>query len=235
MNPPVLYTQTLTRGAPSLSIVFEETDSAVSVQKPRTYTATKRLLDIVFSVTGLTLTLPAALLIMVCIKLEDGGPIFFTQDRWGEGGRVMKVYKFRTMTIHRTEHGRSIQAGSNDERITRVGRFLRSMSLDEVPQILNILKGEMSFVGPRSLSINEIQANEPLETRHTPDYEIPGFQLRLSVRPGLTGIAQVCTPRTISRRHKFRYDNLYVRKRTLWLDMRLFVVSVGMALTRKWK
>jgi len=145
----------------------------------------------------------------------------------------MNVYKFRTMVTNADEKFGHIQALENDPRITRVGKFLRATSLDEMPQILNIWKGEMSWVGPRALPMNEVQVKE--ENGILPDDAIPGFDLRCKVRPGLTGMAQVYAPRDVPRRHKFRYDLIYIQNQSLWLDLKLILLSLWITLRGKWE
>ena len=111
--------------------------------------------------------------------------------------------------------------------------MLRATALDELPQLLNIWKGEMSFVGPRALPINERQHRE--ESGEVPDEQIPGFQERLRVPPGLTGIAQIYAPRDVPRRHKFRYDLLYVRRQSFWFDLKLIVLSFWITFRGAWE
>jgi len=113
-----------------------------------------------------------------------------------------------------------------------VGRFLRATSLDELPQVVNIWRGEMSWVGPRALPINERQRNEPGEL---PDSAVRGFDKRCSVRPGLTGIAQVFGPRDFPRHQKFRYDGFYIERQSAWLDLRLIAMSVWISLRLRWE
>ena len=195
----------------------------------------KRLLDIILSGLGLILSAPLWLIIALAIKLEDGGPVFYTQERWGKGKRRIRVYKFRTMVPDADRIYGHIQAQKDDPRITHVGRILRATAMDELPQLWNIFKGDMSFVGPRSLPINEVQANESDDERYLPDEAIPGFHERLAVRPGLTGIAQLFAPRDIPRRHKFRYDLFYIRRMSLWLDIRLIVLSFFVTFLGAWE
>jgi lipopolysaccharide/colanic/teichoic acid biosynthesis glycosyltransferase len=123
------------------------------------------------------------------------------------------------------------QAGAEDQRVTRVGRFMRRCGLDELPQILNILRGEMSFVGPRALAVGEVDSSGlPL------DYEtLPGFATRLSVRPGLTGLATIFLPRDAPAGRKFRYDALYVGRLSLGLDLRLILLSFVISFRGKWE
>lgn len=150
----------------------------------------------------------------------------------GENKNRIKVYKFRTMRTDADRRWGNIQAKENDPRITRVGKFLRRVALDELPQLINILKGEMSFVGPRALPINEIQT---AEEGNLPDEKIPGFEVRLSVKPGLTGIAQIYAPRDAPRREKFKYDILYIKKQGVLLDLNLIIRSLWITLKGKWE
>jgi lipopolysaccharide/colanic/teichoic acid biosynthesis glycosyltransferase len=193
----------------------------------------KRPLDIILSTFMLILSLPVSLPIAVAIKMEDGGPIFYRQERWGQGGKRFKAYKFRTMVASSDREFGIKQAAENDPRITRVGGILRAMGLDELPQLLNILRGDMSFVGPRSLAVGEIIQDE--KGRVVKYEAIPGFWDRLCARPGLTGLATIYTPKDTTPRHKFRYDLLYIRKQSLWLDLRLILLSVWVSLRGKWE
>jgi lipopolysaccharide/colanic/teichoic acid biosynthesis glycosyltransferase len=193
----------------------------------------KRPLDIILSTFMLILSLPVSLPIAVAIKMEDGGPIFYRQERWGRGGKHFKAYKFRTMVADSDMEFGIMQAREDDPRITRVGRILRAMGLDELPQLLNILQGHMSFVGPRSLAIGEIVHNE--QGRVVRYEDIPGFWDRLCVRPGLTGLATIYIPKDITPRRKFRYDLLYIRKQSLWLDLRLIVLSFWVSFRGRWE
>ena len=187
----------------------------------------KRSIDLSLSTLMLIVPLPISLVIAATIKLEDGGEIFFRQKRWGLAGNMFKVLKFRTMQM---DSG-SEMARERDSRITRLGRLLRSMGLDELPQLLNILKGEMSFVGPRPLAIDE-----KLYGGHQARYEdLPGFEKRLSVRPGLTSLATIYIPKDSDPRRKFKYDLLYVRKASLALDLKLIGLSYLISLSGRWE
>jgi lipopolysaccharide/colanic/teichoic acid biosynthesis glycosyltransferase len=142
----------------------------------------------------------------------------------------MRVYKFRTMRPHAD---RTTQATEHDPRITRVGRLLRATALDELPQLLNIWKGEMSFVGPRALPINERQRREA--GADLADEHISGFAERLRVRPGLTGLAQIWAPRDVPRRHKFKYDLVYLKQQSFWLDLKLIALSCWITVRASWE
>jgi len=193
----------------------------------------KRAFDFIVSSLALIITSALWLTFAIAIKIEDRGPVFYRQKRWGKNKKPMNVYKFRTMVTNADEKFGPIQALENDPRITRVGKFLRATSLDEMPQILNIWKGEMSWVGPRALPMNEVQVKE--ENGVLPDDAIPGFDLRCKVRPGLTGMAQVYAPRDVPRRHKFRYDLIYIQNQSLWLDLKLIVLSLWITMRGRWE
>jgi len=193
----------------------------------------KRSFDFFVASLALIISSVLWLIFAVAIKIEDRGPVFYRQERWGKNKKTVKVYKFRTMVVNADEKFGRFQALENDPRITRVGKFLRATSLDEMPQILNIWKGEMSWVGPRALPINEVQVKE--ENGSLPDEEIPGFDLRCRVRPGLTGMAQVYAPRDVPRRHKFRYDLIYIQNQSFWLDLKLIFLSLWITLRGKWE
>jgi lipopolysaccharide/colanic/teichoic acid biosynthesis glycosyltransferase len=194
--------------------------------------ALKRGFDLLLSGSGLILSLPIWILVSIAIMAEDGLPVFFRQRRWGKGGRPFMVLKFRTM-LKGSENEQSIQASHQDPRITRVGRLLRACGMDELPQLWNIFKGNMSFVGPRPLPINEIQSYE--SEKDIPDEAVPGFWERLAVRPGLTGMAQIFADRDIIRARKFRYDLFYIRRQNLWLDLRLIAISFYISFLGRWE
>ncbi len=193
----------------------------------------KRTFDFVFASLGVFLSLPLWLLFGLVIKLEDGGPILYRQKRWGKDKRPIDVYKFRTMIVDADKKFGRTQAQKDDPRITRIGRLLRATSLDELPQVLNIWKGEMSWVGPRALPINEVQIKE--DNGYIPDEAISGFDIRCKVRPGLTGLAQIYAPRDVRRRHKFKYDLIYIQNQSLWLDLKLIALSFWITFRARWE
>jgi lipopolysaccharide/colanic/teichoic acid biosynthesis glycosyltransferase/glycosyltransferase involved in cell wall biosynthesis len=193
----------------------------------------KRGFDLLLSGVGLVLSAPVWGVIALAVKLHDGGPVFFPQERWGRHQSRFGVLKFRTMIPNASAAAVSVQATEDDPRVTPVGRILRATALDELPQLLNIWRGEMSFVGPRALPINERQGRE--ESGDLPDEKIPGFHERLQVRPGLTGIAQIFAPRDVPRRHKFRYDLLYIRRQSFLLDLRLILLSFWITFRGAWE
>lgn len=193
----------------------------------------KRLLDLVLSGVGLLISLPMWMAAAVAIKMEDGGPIFFSQERVGRNGRVFRVMKFRSMVPDAEARVGALQASHNDPRITRVGRWLRATAMDELPQLWSIFLGDMSFVGPRALRPGEIEVggNGVMEALE----DVPGFEERCRVRPGLTGVAQIFARRDIPRRQKFRYDRLYTRRQSFWLDVRLIVLSFWITFRGTWE
>jgi lipopolysaccharide/colanic/teichoic acid biosynthesis glycosyltransferase len=189
-------------------------------------------MDFMLASVGLVVASPIWLTIAAAIKLEDGGPVFFVQNRWGRHKRPFKVYKFRSMVPDADAQFGAIQAQEHDPRFTRVGCLLRATSLDELPQLLNIWRGQMSWVGPRALPINERQVKDRDDV---PDEAIEGFDVRCSVRPGLTGIAQIFAPRDGARRHKFRYDRFYIERQSLWLDAKLILLSCWISVKFRWE
>src|SRR5262245_61341533 len=161
----------------------------------------KRALDVALSGTGLVLSAPLWPVIAAAIKIDSRGPVFYGQPRVGEAGRHFHVLKFRSMIADAESDQRPLQAGADDPRITRVGRLMRATAMDELPQLWNIFRGDMSFTGPRALRPGEIEALGSGELERLED--VPGFAIRASVPPGLTGIAQIFAPRDIPRRMKF--------------------------------
>jgi lipopolysaccharide/colanic/teichoic acid biosynthesis glycosyltransferase len=193
----------------------------------------KRAFDMLLSGGGLVGSAPLWLLFGLAVKLEDGGPIFYRQERVGLRGRVFHALKFRSMKPDAEAGLGAVQATANDPRVTRVGRLLRATAMDELPQLWNIFRGDMSFVGPRALRPGEAEAEGdgtvvPLDC-------VPGYAARIAVRPGLTGVAQIYAPRDVTRRHKFRYDRLYVRRRSMWLDLRLILLSFWISFRGTWE
>jgi lipopolysaccharide/colanic/teichoic acid biosynthesis glycosyltransferase len=193
----------------------------------------KRPLDLFLSSFMLLLSAPVSILIAIAIKLEDGGPVFYRQKRWGREGKSFTVFKYRTMIPDADQKFGLQQAGVNDRRITRVGRILRATGLDELPQIINILRGEMSFVGPRALAVGEIVCDQKGQRI---DYElVPGFFDRLAARPGLTSLATIYLPKDSPALRKFRYDLYYIRKQSFRLDLRLIIFSFWISFRGKWE
>ena len=193
----------------------------------------KRLFDVLVSGAGLVVFLPVSMLIALGIKIEDGGPVFFTQERVGRGCRTFRAYKFRSMIVDAERATGAVQATANDPRVTRMGRLLRATAFDELPQLWNIFRGDMSVVGPRPLRPGE--ADTTADGRHLPLADIPGYERRHRMRPGLTGLAQVHARRDLPRTGKFRYDLLYQRRATFCLDLKLIVQSFWITARGRWE
>jgi lipopolysaccharide/colanic/teichoic acid biosynthesis glycosyltransferase len=191
----------------------------------------KRVFDMFLAGAGLAASSPLWALIALAIKIEDAGPVFFTQARVGRAGMPFLAFKFRSMVID-ADARTALRAGERDPRVTRVGAVLRATAMDELPQLWNIFRGDMSFVGPRPLMPGEIEARDG---RDVPLEAIPGYDARHSVRPGLTGLTQVFAPRDIRRAHKFRLDLIYVRRASLWLDLRLVALSFWITFRGRWE
>lgn len=193
----------------------------------------KRAFDVVVSAAGLVVFAPVAAVVAVAIRLEDGGPVLFAQERVGLDGRVFQALKFRSMIPDAERHTGAVQARPDDPRITRVGRLLRATAMDELPQLWNIFRGDMSVVGPRPLRPGEADATA--DGRQLPLSAIPGYERRHRVRPGLTGLAQVYAARDLPRTGKFRYDLLYQRRQGWCLDLRLIVLSFWITARGRWE
>jgi lipopolysaccharide/colanic/teichoic acid biosynthesis glycosyltransferase len=192
----------------------------------------KRPFDIFLSGIGLVLSAWLWALIWIAVLIEDGPPVLIKQERIGKHGKLFSSLKFRSMEKSSLNERVNIQAGENDPRVTWVGKLLRKTALDELPQLLSIFIGDMSFVGPRPLLPREVEVTSN-EAIHIED--IPGFRKRILVRPGLTGIAQVYAPRDLLRRHKFKYDLLYIRKRSFLLDIKLILLSFLVTFKGSWE
>lgn len=187
----------------------------------------KRCFDVIGSIVGLILLSPAFLIIYIAIKLEDHGPVIFKQERVGYQGRTFTLYKFRSMIVKAEANGKPTLCQKNDKRLTRTGSFLREHHLDELPQLWNVLKGEMSFVGPRperSFFVKQIMAINPDYTRL--------FQ----VHPGLFSPATLYNGYTDTMEKMLRRLNMdleYLAKRSLWLDLKIIFLTVFSILTGK--
>ena len=187
----------------------------------------RRAVSIVISLIGLILTLPLIPMIMLAIRLDSKGPVFYTQTRVGKAGRIFKVVKFRTMRQDAEAASGPKWAGDNDPRVTRVGKFLRSSRLDEIPQLWCVLKGEMAFVGPRP---------ERPEFIEWLSKEIPYYGVRHMVRPGLTGWAQVkykYGSTVEDSREKLQYDLFYIKNASIGLDLLIMFLTVKTVLLRR--
>src|SRR5207248_7579155 len=162
--------------------------------------------------------------------------VFFAQPRVGLNGAVFNALKFRSMVPDAEARTGPVQAAEHDPRITRVGRLLRATAMDELPQLWNILAGDMSFVGPRPLRPGEVDARGTGKPgRVVALHEFPGYDERHRVRPGLTGLTQVYAPRDISRTSKFRLDRLYLKRAGFWLDVKLILLSFWITGRGEWE
>ena len=195
--------------------------------------AGKRALDVALSGFGVVLSAPLWALIAAAIKIDTRGPVFYGQPRVGEGGRIFRVLKFRSMIDDAEKDTGPLPAGEDDRRVTRVGRLLRATAMDELPQLWNIFIGDMSMVGPRALRPEEIDIDSA--GRPVPLQAIPGFTARSAIPPGLTGIAQIYARRDVSRRQKFRFDRLYIRRQSMLLDVRLILLSFWITARGTWE
>ncbi|MBD3614991.1 MAG: sugar transferase [Gracilimonas sp.] len=166
----------------------------------------KRFFDFTASITGLILVSPLFLLLMILVRIKMGIPVFFTQVRPGKNGKPFKMYKFRSMTNETDEEGNLLP---NELRLLKFGKFLRSTSLDELPELINVIKGDMSLVGPRPLKMDYLKLYTQEQRR------------RHEVRPGVTGWAQVNGRNSISFTERFKMDVWYVDNQSLWLDIKI--------------
>jgi exopolysaccharide biosynthesis polyprenyl glycosylphosphotransferase len=199
-----------------------DTNSTV-VKNGLIYEYTKRVFDVVLSSIGLIVAIPLMVIIGIAIKLDTKGPIFYCQERVGKNGKVYTLYKLRSMHENAEENGAQ-WAEEDDPRVTKVGRFIRKTRLDELPQLFNVLKGDMSLVGPRpERPVFTYQFNE----------QIPGFINRLQVKPGLTGWAQVNGGYELTPAEKLEYDLYYIENRSIWLDIKIILKTIKVVLTGK--
>lgn len=177
----------------------------------------KRLLDIIFSLLGLVITAPILLIIAIAIKLETPGPILFKQERLGMNGKVFKIFKFRSMCEGAEKTGSGQYSFIGDTRVTKVGKLIRKTSIDELPQFLNIITGDMSLIGPR-----------PTLTYHP--WPLENYsekqKRRFLVRPGVTGLAQINGRKEIQWEKRFEYDIEYVEKLSFFLDLKIFFITI---------
>ena len=184
----------------------------------------KRAMDIVLCSIAMIVAAPIMLVVAIAIKLEDGGPVFFKQKRATIEGNTFDILKFRSMVVDAEKFGEVIPATDKDPRITKVGNIIRATRIDELPQIINILKGEMSIVGPR-----------PERVEHVEKYtkEIPEFSYRLKVKGGLTGYAQIYGKYNTSAYDKLRLDLMYIEKYSLLLDIKLILMTLQIMLRKE--
>jgi len=175
------------------------------------YRLVKSVLDRLIAAIALIILSPVMLVVAIAIYINIGKPIVFTQPRPGKDGRIFTFYKFRTMSDRRDSQGNLLP---DEERLTAIGQFLRKSSLDEIPQLWNVLKGDMSFVGPRPLLVRYLERYTPEQAR------------RHEVKPGITGLAQVKGRNAIGWEQKFQLDVWYVDNWSLWLDLKILLLTV---------
>lgn len=177
----------------------------------------KRLFDIIVSLVGLIITSPILLITAIAIKIESPGPVIFKQDRLGLNGKVFKIYKFRSMCVGAENKGTGQYSFAGDPRVTKVGDFIRKTSIDELPQFINIVKGDMTLIGPR-----------PTLTYHPFPYEkyTNKQKIRFSVRPGVTGWAQINGRKDVLWERRFEYDVEYVDSLSFIFDCRIFLKTI---------
>lgn len=181
------------------------------------YKYLKRVLDIVFSFLALVILSPLFLVTAVAVRLDSRGPVIFRQKRLGLDARAFDIYKFRTMCVGAEHMGSGVYSGADDARVTKVGRILRALSIDELPQLVNILRGEMSFIGPRP----------PLTYHPWPLEMYTKEQLHMfAVRPGMTGWAQVHGRKDVEWHKRIQLNCWYVDHVSFWLDIRIFFLTV---------
>ena len=187
----------------------------------------KRFFDIVLCLTALILLIPIWLVIAIAIVCDSKGPVLFAQDRRTKNGRIFKMYKFRSMVVNAESMGAGLFNYENDPRVTRVGRLLRNTSLDELPQLWNVVKGDLSLVGPRPCVSYELGDFDTLNKK---------YKKRFSVRGGITGLAQIKGRNENSWDEKVTYDNLYIdqfKKQGVWLDVKILAGTVAKVFKRQ--
>ena len=179
----------------------------------------KRIFDFCVSLIALTCFFPVLLVVMIWLYFANKGTgIFFTPKRPGKNGKLFKIFKFKSMTDERDENGQLLP---DEMRMTPIGKFIRRTSIDELPQLINVLKGDMSFVGPR-----------PLAARYLPYYNEEEWH-RLDVRPGITGLAQINGRTALSWDHRLSYDIEYVNNLSLWLDVKILFMTIYKVIKRE--
>jgi len=186
----------------------------------------KRLFDIFLSSIGLIGSAPLWLIFSLAIKLEDRGPVFYMQERVGKNEKIFKAIKFRSMIPDAEKHTGAVWASENDPRVTKIGKILRATAMDELPQLWNIFKGDMSFVGPRS---------ERPELVEQFARKIENYHDRFLVTPGLTGLAQVYGSYDTPPHQKLRYDLLYIKNQSFLFDLKLIILSFWITFRGKWQ
>lgn len=178
----------------------------------------KRLIDIILSLIVLILFLPIWIVLAILIRVTSRGPAFFLQDRPGQYKKIFKVYKFRTMKLGSEKMVKGKEIMGDDDRITSIGKFLRRSKIDEIPQVLNVLKGEMSLVGPRPERVASLE-----------DYD-DEISKRLNMKPGMTGLAQVSGNIYLDLKDRYKFDVYYVENYSLLLDIKIIFRTIGVVI-----
>lgn len=200
-----------------------------SAEKPAEHSTTrkqvvkkicKRIIDIFVALPAIVILLPVFAVVFIAIKLTSKGPAIFKQERAGKNGKPFIFYKFRTMKLNVEPFGPSPKS-SDDPRLTKIGKFLREYSLDELPQLFNVLKGDMSIIGPRPLYFSQVAEWDERQKK------------RLLVKPGLTGLAQISGRGQLTREEKLELDVKYVETADLWLDIKIIIITIGQIFQRK--
>ncbi len=203
-------------------------EGALNTNKNYFYEIGKRAFDIVLSAIALIVLLPLLITVLIAIKVDSRGPAIFKQERMGYRGKIFNMYKFRTMVTNAEQLLKEVQQRNqasghmfkikDDPRITNLGRFLRKTSIDELPQLINVIKGEMSLVGPRPPLIREVE-----------NYDI-WHHLRMSIKPGLTGIWQISGRNKLGFDEMIRLDLKYIRERNFWYDLKIIIKTMPVLL-----
>lgn len=211
---------------PSLAVLLEQQRAIVTpvVESYKTSVINNvciRGFDIAGSFIMLAIVLPVMLLTAVLVRVTSPGPILFKQRRVGKDGKIFVLYKFRTMIENAEKHTGPVLASKNDDRVTPLGRILRASRFDELPQLFNVLKGDMSLVGPRPERPFFVSRNASLQGR------------RLAVKPGITGLAQIRAFYDLKPEHKLRYDSLYIQNRSLFLNLYILLQTIPVIFLKK--
>lgn len=206
---------------------LKEVETMKSVDLPKYYLFIKRFIDIIFGIFGLIVSSPIILVVSILIKLDSRGPVFFSQERVGKKGKIFKIYKFRTMVVNAEEKTGPVWATGDDPRVTYIGKGLRKSKIDEIPQFINLIKGDMSLVGPRP--------ERPCFVNEFKKY-IPGYERRLDVLPGITGLAQLRNGYDKDASgliRKLRFEITYIKKMSLKMDIKLIIDTIVYAVKGK--
>lgn len=206
---------------PKLHLVEAQTANELVIGGSKFYHTSKRILDIVTAFIGLCIASPILLLFIIIVKLDSKGPAFFVQERDGLYGKQFNVYKLRSMVIDAEKNGAQ-WATKNDSRVTNVGKFIRKTRIDEIPQLFNVLKGDMSLIGPR-----------PERNIFTEQFEkeVPGFKQRLYIKPGVTGWAQVNGGYDITPKEKYQLDVEYIKDQGFKMDLLIILYTIKIVFT----